>query len=154
MTSAVPRVIIPRVVIPRVVIPRVVIPRVVIIPDEITCVSFDAGRRGIKATKRAYVLVIHVFRDRSAVVGRAGRFDGTGRLEIPRFTSAYAAWSQFGVSFWYKRDSSGNTGRQELVSNSFNADPSISIGSDPGLINARLVTNGGVAQMYGGVPVR
>ncbi|KAK2179069.1 hypothetical protein NP493_516g02045 [Ridgeia piscesae] len=120
----------------------------VVIPDEITCVRFDAGRKGMKATKGVYVAVINVARERSAVVGSAGRFDGSGRLEIPRFTSSYAQWSQFGVSFWYKRDSAGNNGRQWLVSNSIMAHPSISIGSDPGHVKARLVTNAGSASVH------
>ena len=122
----------------------------VVIPDEITCVSFDAGWDGFGASNWVYVQAIKVEREPSDIVDKAAKFDGTGHLEIPRFSNAYGQWSQFAVSFWYKRDSQGGSAVQGLISNgNCVAEPSIGIKSNPGTIEAVLVTSGGRASVTG-----
>ena len=123
---------------------------VVVVPDEITCVNFDAGWNGFGATNWVYVQPINVDREPSAFIGSAAKFGGSGRLEIPRFSNAYGQWTEFAVSFWYKRNSRGGSAAQGLCSNgNCVARPSISIVSMPGTIGAQLITTGGSASVTG-----
>ena len=112
--------------------------------------SFDAGWNGFGATHWVYVQAISVEREPSYIVDSAAKFDGTGHLEIPRFSNAYDQWNQFAVSFWYKRDSKGGGAEQGLVSNgNCVSEPSIGIKSTPGEIEAVLITSGGRASVTG-----
>ncbi|KAI0235586.1 Zonadhesin [Lamellibrachia satsuma] len=123
---------------------------VAIIPEEITCVNFDAGWNGFGATHWVYVQPINVDRESSAFVGSAAKFNGSGRLEIPRFSNSYGNWKQFAVSFCYKRSSVGGTATQGLVSNgNCVSAPSISITSGQGTIAAHLSTESGTVTISG-----
>ena len=131
-------------------VPALTTTTVAIIPEEITCVNFDAGWNGFGATHWVYVQPINVDRESSAFVGSAAKFNGAGRLEFPRFSNSYGHWKQFAVSFCYKRSSVGGTATQGLVSNgNCVSAPSISITSGKGTIAAHLSTESGTVTTAG-----
>ncbi|KAK2173231.1 hypothetical protein NP493_891g00044 [Ridgeia piscesae] len=99
---------------------------------------------GSEPTNWVWVEAIKVDREPAAFIKTAARFDGSSHLEIPRFANSYATWTQFAVSFCYKRDSNGGTATQGLVTNgNCFATASISITSGQGVISARFTTRSG-----------
>ncbi|KAI0207224.1 hypothetical protein LSAT2_008112 [Lamellibrachia satsuma] len=69
---------------------------------EITCLTFDkdfSGQYGVWTE-----VIGQVIHDGIGASGRCAYFTGgDGYINIPRFKSAYDAWSQFSMSLWYKR---------------------------------------------------
>ena len=118
----------------------------------IACVSFDRGICGFQSSTWVYIESLDVAIVPKQKVGRGSYFDGKAHLAIPRFTNSYSRFSEFAISFWYKRVGR-RRGEQGLVTNSNSGQPaSISIVSTENALSVRLLTDSGTVSLTG-VPV-
>ena len=118
----------------------------------IACVSFDRGICGFQSSTWVYIESLDVAIVPKQKVGRGSYFDGKAHLTIPRFTNSYSRFSEFAISFWYKRVA-GRRGQQGLVTNDISGElASISVVSTENSLAVRLLTDHGKASLTG-VPV-
>ena len=117
-----------------------------------TCIDFEKGWNGFRATKGVYVQSIGVSR-RNTKFGKSAVFNGTSRLEMPRFTNSYNKFKQFAVSFWFKRIGPSELKQGMFDSGNCEVDPSISISSSKDSVGVRFITEGGTKIEKEGLPV-
>ncbi|KAK2182817.1 hypothetical protein NP493_335g04011 [Ridgeia piscesae] len=85
----------------------------------LTCITFDMGDDSFLATHGVWLKHDFVeIEPNCGVAGNCGRFRSANRssMQVPAFSNAFDQFSEFSVSFWFKRDA-GNTGLQALINN-------------------------------------
>ena len=72
---------------------------------ELTCINFQKGYTGSRGVWVGHPWVRRVPPTDASVACPAGwcaYLSSRSRLVVPRFASAFSAWSRFSLSFWYK----------------------------------------------------
>ncbi|KAI0227776.1 hypothetical protein LSAT2_021736 [Lamellibrachia satsuma] len=120
---------------------------------EITCVDFESGWNGMRATNGIYIASPNVKIKSRTAFGRSAYFNGvSANLRVPRFASSYSTFGAFAISFWYKRLDTTTVVQGLITNGDCTNEPSILILSGKDSLDVKFATATSHAVQYNDIP--
>ena len=123
----------------------------------LTCVTFDLGWDFFEASHGVWLSHENVtIVPNCGISGNCGRFDSSdgSNLQLPYFSNAFDQFSEFSMSFWFKRNA-GGAGLQSLINN-YACDVASSVdvsSSGPDVVSADIRNGTGAVVTLADIPV-